>query len=714
MKMHEITRRDFVKLGLVGGVTSVLPASTGISPAKGASATGTTLQGSSFAGEQSAAGELVASPLVKTVHDLSKLSWKLSGFVPYLDELDKIGDLQAMADCVAGPIAAPVPGSVQMALLTAGLIKDWNIGLNARENEWVENRDWVYQVSIPDEWIQNGQEIRLHCAGLDYAGEIVLNGQTVQPFAGSFTPHSADLKPHLKTSGNVLSLRFTPPPRWLGQFGYTSRMKEWKPRFNYGWDWINRVVQIGIWDEITIEVIQTAEIEHLHCDTDVDLASGKGSLNISGSTKGGNHLRVTLRDGERLIRTEELATQKFLESGIQWADLPIVLWWPNGMGKQPLYDLSCDLLDDQGRLIDHQSRRLGFKHVKWRRTLGAPDNADPYLCVVNGKEVFLFGVDWTPIRPNFADLCNEDYHLRLSVYRDCGMKVLRVWGGGFLEKKCFYDYCDEMGLLVWQEFPLSSSGIDNYPPDDPQSIAALAHIAESYIDRRRHHVSLLLWCGGNEVQDDQNGIKSSDPTLTIKNHPTIVRLAEIVAKNDPVHHFLPTTPYGPVGSFNLRDCGKRQFWDVHGPWTFDGPVEGSWMELWTKGDAMFHSEMGAPSASSAALIRKYKGDLKEMPGTHQNPLWNRQPWWIDWPKFVHEKGREPQDLEEYVDWSQARQAAALTLAARLVKSRFPRCGGLIIWMGHDSFPCTANTSIVDFEGKPKPAAIELAKIFRDQ
>jgi beta-mannosidase len=114
------------------------------------------------------------------------------------------------------------------------------------------------------------------------------------------------------------------------------------------------------------------------------------------------------------------------------------------------------------------------------------------------------------------------------------------------------------------------------------------------------------------------------------------------------------------------------------------------------------------------LIRKYKGDLKESPGTHQNPLWNRQPWWIDWPKFVQEKRREPADLEEFVTWSQARQAAALTLAARVVKSRFPACGGLIIWMGHDSFPCTSNTSIVDFDGNPKPAAIQLGKIFRQE
>ena len=689
------TRRDVLKFAAMAAI------STGVSS-----------ESYGFNGEQSKASELAASASAKVVHDLSKLPWLLSGCVPYFDELVRIDDIRKLDAAEVGPVAAPVPGSVQMALLNAGVIKDWNVGLNARESEWIENRDWIYQVSVPDEWIREGQEIRLHCAGLDYAGEILLNGQPVKPFEGSLIPHSVDLKPHLKPSGNLLGIRFIPPPRWLGQFGYTSRMKEWKPRFYYTWDWVSRVVQTGIWDAVTLEVIRGAEIEQLHCTTDADLTSGKGQLNLRGSVKGGDRVRVTLKDHEQVIRTQELSPQQFTASGIEWVDLSTALWWPNGMGNRPLYHLTCELLDGQGRLIDRQSRRVGFKHVEWRRTKGAADSADPYLCVVNGKETFLFGVDWAPIRPNFADLRDEDYRLRLAVYRDCGMNVLRVWGGGFPEKDCFYGYCDEMGLLLWREFPLSSSGIDNYPPDDPASVEALARIAESYIDRFQHHVSVLLWCGGNELVDDKNGVKSSQPTLTIKNHPVIVRFAAIAAQKDPGRRFLPTSPYGPVGMFNLQDCGKGVFWDVHGPWNLDGPVDGAWKELWEKGDAMFHSEMGAPSASPVSIIRKYKGDLKDTPGTHQNLLWNRQPWWIDWPKFVEEKGREPRDLEEYVTWSQARQSAALTLAARVLKSRFPACGGMIIWMGHDTFPCTSNTAIVDFEGNPKPAAIELAKIFR--
>ncbi len=115
---------------------------------------------------------------------------------------------------------------------------------------------------------------------------------------------------------------------------------------------------------------------------------------------------------------------------------------------------------------------------------------------------------------------------------------------------------------------------------------------------------------------------------------------------------------------------------------------------------------------SAFTIRRFKGDLPDTPGTHANPLWNRQPWWIDWPKFAQEEDREPISIDEFVEWSQKRQSDALVLAVSVAKNRFPACGGVILWMGHDCFPCTNNASIVDFEAVPKPAALALKEIIR--
>ncbi len=649
------------------------------------------------------------SPAAKKSYDLGQLKWQVIGITPYLWKIDNLKDIRHAPDAEVGPIDASVPGSVQLALLQAGLLLDWNLGLNARAAEWVENRDWVYQTQIPDEWIAHGKQFWLRCAGLDYKGHILLNGVSVLPFDCGFLPYEVDLKTHLQSSGNLLQIWFQPPPRWLGEYGYTSRVKDWKPRFNYYWDWTSRLVQIGVWDSITLDTVDAGEILSFHVTPSVVPESKQGSLNLSVQTSGGKLLHVALKQGSRTLREQTINAG----GAISWTGLPVELWWPNGMGEQPLYTIQIQLLDDQKRLLDARQFRAGFRLVEWQRTQGAPEQAFPFLCVVNDKPVFLFGVNWTPIRPNFADLQESDYRKRIAAYRDLGANVLRVWGGGFPEKQWFYDLCDEMGLVVCQEFPLSSSGLDNYPPDDPSSIADLAVMAKSYIRRMHNHPSLVLWSGGNELLDNLHGHESPQPSLTIAHHPMIVSLSNVVQLEDPQHAFVPTAPFGPVGVFTRETIGKQQHWDVHGPYVLNGLASGEWTELWKLDDAMFHSETGCPAASSVDIIRRFKGNVSEWPATHDNPLWNRQPWWVEWDKYVQEKGQAPANLEEYVAWSQQRQADALGIALTLTRARFPACGGLVLWMGHDAFPCTANLSIIDYDGNPKPSAIRFRQILRN-
>jgi beta-mannosidase len=693
-QQSEITRREFVQLA---GAAAL--------------AAGTTSAAHALTGGDSLDEKTILSPAAKKTYDLGQLKWQLCGLTPYLWKIDKLTDIHDALDAEVGPIDAPVPGSVQQALLESHVIDDWNAGLNARGAEWVENRDWVYQASIPDQWLQQGRQIWLRCAGLDYAGEILLNGVSVLPFKGSFIPYEVDLKPFLKPASNLLQIWFQPPPRWMGEFGYTSQIKEWKPRFNYYWDWTSRLVQIGIWDRITLEAVDGGEILSTKCLSEVEPETGQGSLRLLTQTSGGRYLQVKLMDTSRVLRAQVLDLKRE-KAEVSWDKLPVELWWPNGMGSQRLYSVQVKLLDDQKRLLDWREFRVGFRQIEWKHTQGAPQDAYPYLCVVNGKPVFLFGVNWTPIRPNFADLRKQDYDKRVGVYQDIGVNVLRVWGGAFLEKQWFYDLCDEKGLLVWQEFPLCSSGLDNCPPDDKESIQQLSVFAKSYIERIQHHACLSLWSGGNELADNRAGQVSANPSLTIAHHPMIVKLGEVVKSEDPGRAYVPTAPYGPVGTFTADSIGTKSHWDVHGPYKVEGPVGGAWAELWKLDDAMFHSETGCSSTSSAELIRRFRGDLKAMPGTHSNPLWNRQPWWVDWPTFIQETGHEPASLEEFVDWSQKRQSDALAIAVSTAKGRFPACGGIILWMGHDGFPCTANLSIIDFDGNPKPAALRIKEILR--
>lgn len=609
-----------------------------------------------------------------------------------------------MAEIPAMPTS--VPGSVQNTLREAGVLPDWNVGLNFRDCEWVENRHWVYEVYLPDDWMNSAGMSRVIFECLDGCGEVFLNAKSIGTFTTSHLPHSFDLDGEKVETGNILRVVFTEIPRWLGQFGYTSQMKDWKVRFNYTWDWTVRLVQIGIAGPVTLQKVEGSTMEDVLVRASVQ-EDGKGSVLVTGSVsnpEGQVQVAVTGSSG-RLAETVVSATD-FSSNGISLKDLPVDLWWPNLEGEQPLYNVALELLDGSGNILDTVKRRVGFRTVTWDYCDNTPEGAHPWICVVNGRKVFLQGINWTPIRPNWADVEPEDYRKLLETYKQLGVNILRVWGGAFLEQEIFYDICDELGLMVWQEFPLSSSGVDNWPPEDNQSIDQMAEIARSFVLRRRGRCCLIMWCGGNELQSATGPCDLS--------HPMLKRLGEVVQELDSGTRFMETSPSGPAFYADPGKFGTGIHWDVHGPWKSEDDFE-HWKGFWEGDDSLLRSEMGAPGASSAEIIRHSAGQLDPMPANESNALWRRtSPWWIEWDLFVKQNGKEPDTLEEYVQWSQERQKQLLSYAVQYTKDRFPTCGGIIIWMGHDCFPCTANTSIIDFYGLPKPAGVAIGEIFNQK
>ena len=648
--------------------------------------------------------------------DLGELSWTVEGYTPHMWLFERrygagFGAAAKSVDVPAVP--AKVPGSVQAALRAAGILPDWNVGLNSRACEWVEHRHWMYRTTLPDAWMNPAARFRLECLGLDYSGWIYVNGAEAGAFTGTHVPHVFDLTPHLRPSCNVIEIVFGLAPSWLGHIGFTSRMTEWKTRFNYTWDWVPRLVQIGIWDSISLVAVPDGELRSLRCATDTDAAAGTGLLELSGEAVGdaGQRVRVRLEDADgAVVREGDWAAAEFA-AGVAWDDLPVQLWWPNLEGRQPLYTVVCTLHDAQGREQDRQARRVGFKHVEWRPCEGAVAEADPWLCVVNGRPVFLQGVNFPPLSAFYADLTREDYARRLRQYRDLGLNLFRINACQFLEREWFYELCDELGLMVWQEFPLTSAGLDNWPPEDEASIAAMAAIAESFVERRRHHVSLLMWCGSNEQMGDMNGAKTGMGKPCDLSHPMLRRLGEVVRARDPRRRYLPTSPYGPRAWGNPDEFGRGLHWAVHGGAAMSPLADAE--KYWAGDDALFRPEIYCPGASPAALIEKYAGDLAIFPAHAGSRYWTRiTTWWIDWQRLVAAHGREPADMAEYVAWSQALQALMLSREMQACKARFPRCGGVLMWSGHDTFPLPINTSLIDFDGGLKPSAEAVSRVWR--
>ncbi len=642
----------------------------------------------------------------KQVYNLSELPWEVSGYNPNEWKLEYFEALGVHVIPEVPPVPATVPGSVQKALLDAGVLPDWNIGLNAKLCEWVENRHWIYEAELPDILFAKGETFRLKFKGLDHSGWIFLNDKEISRFNNAHIHYSFDITDALSESNNILKIVFDCPPRWLGQFGYTSEIKDWKPRWYYFWDWTSRLVQVGIWDDICLEVTDQAEIESLRVYTDYEPQNKHGSLKIKNliSAKDECRVHIKLSDSKNVIKSENINPADLSGNILEWHDLSVQPWWPNNMGKQNLYNLQVQILDKDGYIIDSAERKIGFKRIEWEQCKNAPNESEPWICIVNGKRTFLQGVNWTPIRPNFADTGYEEYEKRIRLYSELGFNSFRIWGGGFMEKDHLYDLCDEYGMMLWVDFPLSNSGLNAYAPDDPQSIKDLSETVNCFVSRQQYHTSIILWCGGNELRtgDNHSGLE----------HPLLKRFSEIVNELDPDTRFLPTSPYGPRFDAEKELYGKGLHWDIHGPWRPLGELSKNWFPYWQGDDSLFRSELGSPAPSSIDIINKYKGDCQSFPANADNLFWRRHPWWVDWEQFIKEVGRQPDGLEEFVNWGQKRQSDALCFAVEACKDRFPECGGIMIWIGHDCFPSNASCSIIDFEGNPKPAAMELSKILK--
>ncbi|MBO4527084.1 MAG: hypothetical protein J5743_05625 [Victivallales bacterium] len=623
---------------------------------------------------------------------LNNYPWRLTGWMPFVWQWAPRGaegnDHQA---CIRG-VEGIVPGSVQLALRKAGLLPDWNVGFQARDCEWVENRHWMYStdIELPDE------PCEVVIERPDAAGWVLLDGQIVGEFAGAHRTHCVQLPQ--KSGRHLLEIVLALPPDWLGQIGWTSRIGMTKPRFYYQWDWCPRIVQAGIAGNVFLRTVSEPRLELVGCDTTADSLTIRLRVRNLPSSQ---TVDIEILDGDTVVWKSMDEPLSSLECGKTFTVKGMQLWQPNGCGEAKLYTLR--LFADGA---DPLFRRIGFRTIRRDAAPNAPADASPWVYSVNGKPLFLQGVNWTPVLPNYADVDEMRYRKLIERYKTMGVNILRVWGGASRECNFFYDLCDEAGILVWQEFPLSSSGIDNIPPDNPEVLKEARLIAEEYVERLSFHPSLAIWCGGNELFWEQHHVcDGTEPVLAV--------LKEVVTELDGGRVWLPASSSGASENADAKDYGKGIHHDVHGPWQPIGRLEDNWKPYWDGDDALFRSEVGAPGAASAEIIRKYAGKEDVMP-VGEAPIWsNPTTWWREEHVFKAENdGRAAESVEEYVAWSQKRQAEALKYAILSCKRRFPSCGGIIIWMGHDCFPCPANTSLIDFDLNDKPAAKAVAAAFR--
>ncbi len=604
---------------------------------------------------------------------------------------------------------ATVPGSVQYDLWKAGVIPDPYFEMNTLAIEWVPERTWLYKKTFAVPADLQGQRVRLVFRGIDYAARYYLNGEQIGVSTGTYIPAAFDISDKLLYGAeNHLAVVIDPAPFEQPQIGYTSKVYTQKARMNYWWDFCPRMINLGIWDDVYLEVTGPQRIEDAHVTTqladDFSFAEVRVAVTLEGQS-GEAQVEVS-------IFPEEHPEQKQVVTALAQAgeaeviftiDRP-ALWWPNGAGKQRLYRAAIRVATD-GALSDTREVVFGIRAVAFVQNEDATPGSLPYLLTVNGRELFINGWNWVPMDVLYGVEQPEKRERLLRLAKNAGVNVLRVWGGGLIEKEQFYDLCDRLGILVWQEFIQSSSGIDNYPSEDPNFIQFLVENARHAIVRRRNHPSLAVWCGGNELHYAQD-------RLVDESHPALAALRDTVRELDPGRHWVSTSPAGGTFAFgipeNEEDAAKKQ--DVHGPWEYQGLRKH--YHLYNNATSLLHSEFGVEGITNMRALNATISKERQWPVSLNNPVWDHLgAWWVK-EKVWQEAFGNFANIEEAQKATQFLQADGLRYAIEADRRRQFHNSGTLPWQFNEPYPMAGCTSAVDYFAEPKPVYYTVRRAYQ--
>lgn len=593
---------------------------------------------------------------------------------------------------------ARVPGCVHRDLRRAGEIPDPFFGTNELDLQWIEHRDWEYRATFKvSKALRQQDVIELVADGLDTLATVRLNGRIIGRTDNMFTPCRWNVSRQLREGDNEISIRFAATKGYMESTHAERSFKEFndpegnsnrirKEPCQFGWDWGPRFVTAGIWQGIRLEgwsqnrlrsvlvkqrhpqsgrvfLDLTPELEHAD-----PAASLKWELSLAGKT-------VSAGEGAA-IRVDQPK-----------------LWWPAGQGDQPLYHLRVEVVDADGRSIGTWEKRIGLRTIVLDQSRDEWGRA--FRFVVNGRPVFAKGANWIPAHSFVAGLKRADVERDLRAAVEAHMNMIRVWGGGIYEDEAFYDVCDELGLMVWQDFCFACN---QYPGSDA-FLEVVRPEAEAQVRRLRHRASLALWCGNNEIWWlNKTQLRDNPDPAQLREYERLFHelLPEAVAAHDPSTGYWPSSPYRPGGDPE-HEAGERSgdthFWDV---WHSRRPVKD--YEKWS---FRFLSEFGMQSYSSPATNRTFcPSDDDNVFGpameNHQKNAAGNQII-LD---YVSRLYRFPQSQVDLIYLSQLNQAHCMQVAVEHCRRTSPRCMGALYWQLNDCWP-VASWSSIEFTGRWK-------------
>ena len=595
---------------------------------------------------------------------------------------------------------ATVPGCVHLDLQRAGVIPspDW------RDNEasqlWIGEEEWSYERTFT---VADHEVADLVCDGLDTLATVWINDVQVLSADNMHRTWLVAVGPLLRRGANTIRIRFASVLPAMAAGDAKQRMSAWniyQPEFfgrayvrkmacAFGWDWGPIAVTAGIWRGIRLEcAAQRADglrIRQRH-------AAGSVALDLSWVVHGGpDAATVTLSLAGRTVATA--TTTAGTDSTTLQVPEP-QLWWPNGQGAQPLYDVRVAVAG-----CVELTSRIGLRTIEIvRERDGAGES---FLFAVNGRRIFAKGSNWVPHRVLLPEITAADTRRLVDDMADAHMNMIRVWGGGIYEDDAFYDACDERGVLVWQDCAFACG---SYPLADTAFLRTVEAEIRDNAARLRHHPSLALWCGNNELEMGFAG----KPEMPWKLYAEFFdgRLPAWIRQEDPDTPYWPGSPHSPLGEradSGNADCGDAHYWSV---WFGHQPFQHQ--REWR---CRFQSEYGFQSFPDRRTVAEFappeeRNLTSRMMDYHQrSQMGNRTifAYGLDWFPA-------PDGLDAQVHVSQLTQSTCVRYAAEHLRRLQPRNQGCLFWQLNDIWPC-ASWSAIDSAGRWKVLMHESARFF---
>lgn len=573
------------------------------------------------------------------------------------------------------PFAAQVPGNVQYDYAKSVGKEDFffNDGVEFFDN--LENCTWKYSTKL--NYNANSEEkIYFVAEGIDYLFDIILDGNKIYGGEGMYTAVKTDIT-DIVHPGSVLEIIIHPHPKRDGAPKGTRYEADecCKPPINYGWDWCPRLLVSGLWQPAYIE---TCGAGHIYsCEAFYTLNSERNKAHVVFKSVCEEEITYTLRDPDGATVYSGTKNEFDIEN--------VRLWWCNGQGPQNLYTWEASAKTHS------LTGTIGFKTVRLvhnegtENVVGFPKSRYcPAITIeLNGRRIFAKGSNYVNPEVFLGKVKPDTYRKQVKLAKEANMNILRCWGGAGIHKREFYEECDKQGIMVWQEFMLACNNYKN----NEHYLSVLEREATSIIKQLRSHVSLVLWCGGNELFNNWSGMDEQSFALRLLNKLCYEHNKEIP--------FIMTSPVYGMG---------------HGGYVFfDEESNKDVFQLFAEANCTAYTEFGVPSITSADNLRKIIPEDELFPINptkawklhHGFNAWVGDTWVCN--KLTERYFGKDTALSQRIEHSNLLQSVGYKAIFEESRRQWGHCSMALNWCFNEPWITAAGNSLLAYPQEPKPA-----------